>query len=317
MSYHNFQYNTSDLPSQIFIPPSLQYVAAGFHDTQQSALQFGNGLLYTPIHFTEGPFAGKTVRATLEEIQGAVCGRKTVTVPREAKVDRRPLDPAPVAYLRLFEVSNIGTAGETQIELDYDVLDISGFTCTVDLLSVPRPESISLAAFEWPETLVEFPLHPTNNPEQIELVPDVTCDNVTTKLAGSTFVQVDNIPWMGRPACLLFTFSDLAVKAEGYFMLQYRFFDLFSTTSERPDPPIQAQCQGAPFRVYSTKDAPALSPSTELSKHLARYGVRLNVRETARKRKHHDGSPSPGLLYTTRRMCDKNMTDGDAEEDSD
>ncbi|KAJ7016091.1 velvet factor-domain-containing protein [Mycena alexandri] len=314
MSYHNFQYNTSDLPSQIFIPPSLQYVADGFHDTQQSAFQFGNGLLYTPIHFTEGPFAGKNRACDIGRNSRSSVRQKFLGRPRWTGA-RWILRQWPTFVCLKYPTSVL--AGETQIELDYDVLDISGFTCTVDLLSVPRPESISLAAFEWPEPLVEFPLHPTNNPEQIELVPDVTCDNVTTKLAGSTFVQVDNIPWMGRPACLLFTFFDLAVKAEGYFMLQYRFFDLFSTTSERPDPPIQAQCQGAPFRVYSTKDAPALSPSTELSKHLARYGVRLNVRETARKRKHHDGSPSPGLLYTTRRMCDKNMTDGDAEEDSD
>ncbi|KAJ7704703.1 velvet factor-domain-containing protein [Mycena metata] len=305
----SMQYNLTSMPL------ILQDGDGLFHRNQQSTLRLEKGFINTPIRFTEGQFAGKTIRATLEEIQAAVSGRKTVTVPREAKVDRRPLDPAPVAYLRLFEVFNIGTAGETQMELDYDGLEISGFTCTVDLLSVPRPESTSSAAFEWSEPLSDFPPYANSTPQQIEVDPDVSCGNVTTKLAGNTFVQVDNVPWMERPACLLFTFSDLAVKAEGYFMLQYRFFDLFSTTSEDTDPLIQAQCQGAPFRVYSTKDAPALGPSTELSKHLARYGIRLNVRETIRKRKHKDGSPSPGSLYTMHRLCDRGVSEGDDEDE--
>ncbi|KAJ7669500.1 hypothetical protein DFH06DRAFT_939563, partial [Mycena polygramma] len=76
---------------------------------------------------------------------------------------------------------------------------------------------------------------------------------------------------------------DLAVKMEGFFTLNYRFFDLFSTPRGQIDPPIMAECFGARFRVYSTRDCPPLEKSTELSKHLARCGVPLNVRETERK----------------------------------
>ncbi|KAJ7135136.1 velvet factor-domain-containing protein [Mycena filopes] len=273
-------------------------------------MRFGTAsLVNTPIYFTHGQFAGKTVRATLEEVQAA------------AKVDRRPLDPAPVAYLRLFEVFNFGTAAETQVELDYEQIDTSGFTCMVDLFSVPRPEStnnsnasLTQAGFDWPVD-ESAPLSNSNSTAgQIELAPDLSGGNVTTKFAGNTFVQVDNIPWMGRPACLFFTFADLAVKSEGYFMLRYRFFDLFARAPSRPDPPIQAQCRGATFRVFSTKDAPPLAPSTELSKHLSRYGVRLNVRETVRKRKQRE--PSPGLPYTTHRLGDQEVSDGGDEDDA-
>ncbi|KAJ7758332.1 velvet factor-domain-containing protein [Mycena metata] len=307
MSFSSLQYNLSSMPL------ILQDGDDQFH---QSTLRLEKNFIDTPILFTEGQFAGRSIRATLEEIQAAGSSRKTVTVRRGVKVDRRPLDPAPVAYLRLFEVFNVGTAGEIQLELDYHGLDISGFTCTVDLFSVPKPESTSSAAFEWPEPepLTHFPLGPNSTPQQIEVDPDVSCGNVTTKLAGNTFVQADNPLSLSLLVSTHLHIQDLAVKAEGYFMLQYRFFDLFSTTSEHANPTIQAQCQGAPFRVYSAKDAPALGPSTELSKHLACYGVRLNIRKTVRKRTaHHDGSPSRGLLYTTHRLSDKNIANGDEE----
>lgn len=83
-------------------------------------------------------------------------------------------------------------------------------------------------------------------------------------------------------------------------------FDLFSRVEGRDDRVIQAECYGGPFHVYSTKEFPGLQASTELTKvynisltmynpnlyrnHfcvqlIARYGVRLNHRETERKRR--------------------------------
>lgn len=47
---------------------------------------------------------------------------------------------------------------------------------------------------------------------------------------------------------------------------RYRFFDIFSTSGDDTDPPIQAEYCSAPFRIYSTKVCPRLGPSTELSK---------------------------------------------------
>ncbi|KAG1721465.1 hypothetical protein EDB19DRAFT_1646484, partial [Suillus lakei] len=79
--------------------------------------------------------------------------------------------------------------------------------------------------------------------------------------------------------------QDLAVKIEGDFLLRYRIFDLFSRISSLVDVLVQAECYGGPFHIYSTKEFPGLQPSTELSKQLSRYGVRLNTRETERKRK--------------------------------
>ncbi|EKM78520.1 hypothetical protein AGABI1DRAFT_92801 [Agaricus bisporus var. burnettii JB137-S8] len=49
---------------------------------------------------------------------------------------------------------------------------------------------------------------------------------------------------------------------------------------------ILAECWAkGSFRIYSTKEFPGLPASTELTKHLARWGVRLNIRETERRRR--------------------------------
>jgi hypothetical protein len=60
--------------------------------------------------------------------------------------------------------------------------------------------------------------------------------------------------------------QDLAVKIEGDFFLRYRTFDLFSRTASLVDVPVQAECYGGSFHIYSTKEFPGLQPSTELSK---------------------------------------------------
>ncbi|KAA1471979.1 hypothetical protein DENSPDRAFT_838098 [Dentipellis sp. KUC8613] len=107
----------------------------------------------------------------------------------------------------------------------------------------------------------------------------------TESLAGTTFVQASNLDYKGNKV-LMFVFSDLAVKMEGNFILRYRCFDLFSKVAgEVRETPVWAECYGGPFRVYSTKEFPGLRASTDLTKHLSYFGVRLNLRETERKRR--------------------------------
>ncbi|KAF8842785.1 hypothetical protein BDN67DRAFT_307677 [Paxillus ammoniavirescens] len=116
------------------------------------------------------------------------------------------------------------------------------------------------------------------------ITEDMKC---TTALSGATFVQPATIEYQGKKA-LVFPFADLAAKLEGQFFLRYRCFDILSRASGHGDLPIQAECYGGAFRIYSTKEFPGLQPSTELTKQLARWGVRLNTRETERKRKRRD-----------------------------
>ncbi|PCH37377.1 hypothetical protein WOLCODRAFT_109782 [Wolfiporia cocos MD-104 SS10] len=106
----------------------------------------------------------------------------------------------------------------------------------------------------------------------------------TGALAGATFVQSAALEYKGRNA-LMFVFSDLAVKLEGSFVLRYRVFNIFSKAQGITDIPVLAERFGGPFKIYSTKEFPGLRASTDLTKHISLYGVRLNLRENERKRR--------------------------------
>ncbi|KAG2159278.1 velvet factor-domain-containing protein [Suillus bovinus] len=280
--------------------------------TRRATLSYIN----VPIHFSSGQFRGRCVRAELVEIQKADLGRKY------ARVDRRPLDPPPVVQLRLYHIHNEGTdrASEQEIQ-DYDDIQCLGLLCSVDLFPVATQsdsssESGSLhhlphqlspvvqpssGGYPLPSNLArdQFPSSSSSSrvlvsdanarllrPPYVHLEPPQIPENTkcTAALSGATFVQPVCIDYEGKKA-LVFPFADLAVKIEGDFYLRYRAFDLFSRTVDLADVPVQAECYGGSFHIYSTKEFPGLQPSTEFSKQLARYGVRLNTRETERKRK--------------------------------
>ncbi|KAI0296931.1 velvet factor-domain-containing protein [Multifurca ochricompacta] len=140
------------------------------------------------------------------------------------------------------------------------------------------------------------PLHSTRSDEIVHYFRGTYAiaegSKQTESLAGTTFVQAANLDYKGNKV-LMFVFSDLAVKAEGNFILRYRCFDLFSRVAASDgQTPVWAECYGGPFRVYSTKEFPGLRASTDLTKHLSYFGVRLNLRETERKRRKKIDDPS-------------------------
>ncbi|KAL1748312.1 velvet factor-domain-containing protein [Schizophyllum fasciatum] len=224
-------------------------------------------LVGRPVHFAAGPFAGRTIRAALDEIQAAQLGRKY------ARVDRRPLDPPPAVRLRLFDVRDAGTARETEAEFaEYgDALGL-GLVCTLDLFPLPEGSACRRS----PGPCAEPPVHRVGGCAIYER------EKTTEALVGSTFVQPTCVTVDGRTA-LVFVFSDLAVKHEGAFLLRYRVFDLFSLPRGHRDIAVQAECFGAVFRIYTTKDFPGLPPSTALTREFARVGVRLSVRDTGKR----------------------------------
>lgn len=300
----------------------------------------GTDLVNKPIPYSTGQFAGKTMRAELHEVQKASLGRKY------ARVDRRPLDPPPVVRLRLFHVSNAGTKDETETEVcDYDEIDMLGLLCTVDLFPVhdcgraspsntPPSKTSHLAQDHGSATQgkvddytfatvpgTKSPLSvPRNTQSQMssssaeEIIhyvgdfPVRESSKITHALVGATFVQPASVEFQGEK-CIMFVFADLAVKIEGTFILRYRTFDIFSKPQNLPDLAIQSQCYGDVFRVYSTKEFPGLQASTELTKQLARWGVRLNTRETERRRRKRSQQRSLSPLYTGTRMRKRSPPD--------
>ncbi|KAG8948330.1 hypothetical protein FRC04_009826 [Tulasnella sp. 424] len=207
-----------------------------------------------PIPYAHGPNAGKTIRAELSEYQKPDLGRKF------AKRDRRPLDPPPVVRVRLWEVFDAGLPSQTERELAAEDVEVQGLVAHVDLFRANPDGSIQV-----------------DNPTETA--------GLTKHCFGSSFVHATHIlDLTGQPA-IIFVFADLSVRLEGVFALRYRIFDLVSRVEGSDAIPVAAELYGGIFTVYSTKEFPGLQASTPLTKHLSRWGVRVNLREGERKRK--------------------------------
>ncbi|KAJ7181454.1 velvet factor-domain-containing protein [Mycena crocata] len=235
-----------------------------------------------PIHFAKGQFAGNTIRAELHEIQRPEYGR------RFGAVDKRVLDDPPVVLVRIFYVHNVGTLGEWQEEVEnYEEMNLTGLICMGDLFEVPKST--------WPDVPQDSTTNPHFSPAGSSEMPTLALlngqsiteeHNRTPALFGTKFVEPQAISFTGsNKKWLVFTFSDLAVRLEGSFILRYRFFDLFSQPDGCTSPSIMAECYGAPFKIYSTKEAPALEKSTLLTQCLAEHGVHVNLRKDKRARR--------------------------------
>lgn len=103
-----------------------------------------------------------------------------------------------------------------------------------------------------------------------------------TELVGDKVASPHIVEWQGqkrlifafgvRPPSLFHGYSlpltrdlkDLSVKSEGLFVLRYTVFNVPSDLVEQPVP-ATCHCFGQPFRIYSTKEFPGLSLSTELT----------------------------------------------------
>ncbi|KZT11527.1 uncharacterized protein LAESUDRAFT_275128 [Laetiporus sulphureus 93-53] len=275
--------------------------------------------------FSEGQFAGRTICVELHELQKADVGRKYIFK------DRRPLDPPPVAQMKLFETVNPMYVPGTEFA-NYKDVKIIGLLCHVDLFAVhstaqtdagpsiplrqnaSRVSSISPPPLDVEDHASPLILAATSNATQSEVLthvdghPITEQSNCTTALAGSTVIEATSLEWKGRDT-LMYIFSvcsssacvsivatgdrararDLSVRQEGTFILRYRVFDVMSRARGHVTVPVLAECYGGSFKVFPPKLFPGLQPSTELTTHLARYGVRLNVRETERRKPKSSG----------------------------
>lgn len=105
------------------------------------------------------------------------------------------------------------------------------------------------------------------------------------------------------------------------FALRFRCFDITSVLldpqSQKLSIPILAECVSTPVAVYSTKEFPGLRGSTELTKHLNRYGVKVNIRETPRKRKPKSAVGGPRATHAgeKRKASDEDEDFSEAESD--
>jgi len=258
-----------------------------------------------PISFVEGQFAFQTIRAELEEIQGAKVGRKqntpsAVSPTKNRRVERRMIDPPPVVRLRLFRTEH-EAASNMQVEREiasYDDVQLNGLQCAAELFRVPD------ACYEYEETSARArdvgPDNVQHTSEDVELVHRVNGFAVTSRsrrteeLVGCTVVEANLVQLEGI-AAVVFAFSDLCVKVEGTYILRYIVFDIYSRMRGpwRNGAVIQAEVYGQPFRIFTSHDYPGLQESTELTRNLARWGVQIPIREKDRREKAGTAPRSP------------------------
>ncbi|KIK61384.1 hypothetical protein GYMLUDRAFT_582036 [Collybiopsis luxurians FD-317 M1] len=310
------------------------------------------GQCSSPISFECGQFTGKVIRSELCEIQKADLGRKYARVDRRP-LDPPPvvklrffevLDSSEreltyeeiqilglLCTVDLFPVitsdtpsgspgtknghkksNSSASSTSTASSGHYSPIsyDTHGYTPGSSVHNLPLTSS-SVYSSRFSHSHHSPPV-PSDIVHWCENVPITESSKMTDALVGAKFVQPQFIDYEGTRT-LVFVFSDLAVKNEGTFLLRYRSFDLFSRAQGQTDHVIQAECYGGPFRVYSTKEFPGLQASTELTKLISRYGVRLNIRETERKRRKKDsggeGSSSPQIMRGKRKHDRTGLSD--------
>ncbi|KAJ8522082.1 hypothetical protein ONZ45_g1269 [Pleurotus djamor] len=283
-----------------------------------------------PILFSTGQFAGRLVRAELVEIQKANLGRKYAKVDRRpldpppvvqlklyathneggveheveiqdyesvqchgllCTVDLFPIQASPSTTTS----SQSPSSSSSHMTPPAQQSPTRGGHFNVNYLTAQAytQQAVGLASSSAPSLSTQAYAMSTEVVHRVGDIEITEGSKKTQALVGATFVQPATFDYQGRKS-LVFVFSDLAVKIEGTFLLRYRFFDLTVLPSGCEHFIIQAECYGGPFQVYSTKEFPGLQASTELTKQLARWGVRLNIRETERKRRKKDArSVSP------------------------
>ncbi|EMD37615.1 hypothetical protein CERSUDRAFT_114268 [Gelatoporia subvermispora B] len=123
-------------------------------------------MIGAPVTFAFGPLAGYTIRGELEKMQKAESGRKFT------QKDRRPLDPPPVARLRLFQIVNLGTPREYEVEFEhYEEAVAFGMTCHLDIFPVCGGDDTT-----------SVPSDDMEQPQMIELPPLLPSAIATSQL---------------------------------------------------------------------------------------------------------------------------------------
>ncbi|KAH6913995.1 velvet factor-domain-containing protein [Coprinopsis sp. MPI-PUGE-AT-0042] len=293
-----------------------------FHQMNGSA-NYQSGGIGSPQMVLSGQFGGKTIRAELQELQKAELGRKYARVDRRP-LDPPPVvllrvfhiksSSAGVTYERELpcdEIRNLGImctvdlfpVPEQSTNLSSNGLQVAqppampmyrsgsyhGYTepPTSDM----NGREISVSPFQIPRRQpVLSPVSPSEPPKDVvyrfgsHLITETS--KMTPALVGEKFIEPTQVDYKGQKA-LVFVFSDLAVQREGSFVLRYRVFDIFTraTSTQPDDAPFLGEIFGGPFRVYSTREFPGLEPSTDLTRSLSKYGVRVTLRDAERKSK--------------------------------
>ncbi|KAL7284688.1 LOW QUALITY PROTEIN: hypothetical protein ACG7TL_001991 [Trametes sanguinea] len=247
---------------------------------------------------------------------------RRVTITNSQAKQRRPMDANAMAQTTALSSSGTVSSLRGATTPNYDIAQIVTSSASATLPSepstlvpyaddpstfhgahvVPDPAAVT----QWQEAAI--PAAQTLERDIVATFGDFQiCESskCSDALSGTTSTHAEVIDYKGKKSAV-FVFSDVAVKSEGTFVLRYRLFNILSKVATGSPAPALAECFGGPFKIYSSKEFPGLQASTELTKSLALYGVRVNMRETPRRRRRDsempDGTDGQGEEETSPRQ---------------
>ncbi|KAI8868668.1 hypothetical protein GQ42DRAFT_103583, partial [Ramicandelaber brevisporus] len=169
--------------------------------------------------------------------------------------DRRPIDPPPILQLFVPE----GTKGPA---------DISSFVVHASIWC-PTGEDAGLVS------------QPTTQAINNNNGGGSANDNLAfhRNLVGFTLSSAQRLKGLDGKPGIFFPFPDMSVRTEGTFKLRFVLINMKDSLNAAAESPVLADVISAPFQVYSAKKFPGMSNSTDISKHFAQQGVRINIRK--------------------------------------
>ncbi|KAL1690642.1 velvet factor-domain-containing protein [Schizophyllum commune] len=239
------------------------------------------------------------ISVELQEIQQPLQARKY------GSVDRRPIDPPPVVRLRVLEMMALPPDMAIVVREEItSFIDTSKFVCVAHLYPYGGPSIVSAvmpcesshcqSSSTCPANDYVIPAEASRGAHEAIansrfLRPTLQDGNdLSSYLAGGKVVTPSTIT-LDDEQVVVFAFTDLSVRLDGEFYLQYRLFDLAMMIpmpgSEKPTSKCQAACIGGPFTVYPAKEAPCLPPSTRTTKALYDAGIRVAYRARCARRR--------------------------------
>ncbi|OMJ22852.1 hypothetical protein AYI70_g2609 [Smittium culicis] len=176
--------------------------------------------------------------------------------------DRRPIDPPPAVRLIAYD--------ENSEKIMQMIVSASLFSedgskhcdIVINPSSIPAPQSSSYNNLLAVMSLKE---------------PQKMRNLIGTTVSPGYYLQ-DEFKNYGT----FFIFNDLSVRTEGQFCLKFSFLNLENNGMDHETHSVLVEKISKPFRVYSAKNFPGMTGSTELSKTFFNQGVRLTIRKHPR-----------------------------------
>jgi len=206
--------------------------------------------------------------------------------------DRRPIDPPPI--VELIEKNGPVTPAERQnLVLQCTLWNEDG-TEHRNIIRTTTGATAGLGSAE------EIPIQPEEKHARV--------------MMGNIFANAMPLDDEHGKRGLFYIFPDLSIRVEGRYRLK---FDLLRLVLP-PDPPllgnhrIAAEALSDIFVVYAAKKFPGMMESTELTKAIARQGIKISVRGEPRGRREGKGNTKRGGAAGKRRGSIS--SDGDDDE---